>query len=131
MFSAHNTFLYFWDRDSIKSRDIWKKICILCPEFPVCRDICGKNAYYVPYNFYNRTSLAPFCPYVPLDFCRRTFFISFVYMSHLDVITGHFWHFFVHMSYLSYVRGIFCSFFIYMSHLVLLAGFFRKQSYVS
>lgn len=48
MFSAIILSPYFWDRDFIKSLDIWRKIFILCPGFPVNWDICKKTTYYVP-----------------------------------------------------------------------------------
>ena len=100
MFSAHNTFLYFLDRDSIKepghmekicilcpglsvSRDIWRKICILCPVFSVSWDICTKNAYYVPFRCHNRTFQVLFRPYVLFVLREGVFCFFFLYMSHL------------------------------------------------
>ena len=94
MFSVHNTFSYFMNMHSMKNRDIWRKICILCPAFPISWDICEKNSYYVllflsagtyakkssyyvPYKCHNRTFVASSRPYVPFDFYRRTFLLSF------------------------------------------------------
>jgi len=33
---------------SMKNRDIWRKICILCPAFPVSWDICEKKFLLCP-----------------------------------------------------------------------------------
>ena len=77
MFSAIILSPYFWDRDFIKSLDIWRKIFILCPGFSVNWDICKKTTYYVPYKFQNRTFLTSFHPYIPLNVYKRTFLASF------------------------------------------------------
>lgn len=90
---------------SMKNRDIWRKICILCPAFPVSWDICEKSSYYVPYKCHNRTFVASSRPYVPLDFYRRTFYYLFVYMSHTDITAGYFRRLFIHISHLSYTKG--------------------------
>lgn len=94
MFSAHNTFLYFLDRDSIKSRDIWKKFVSYVLGFPLAGTYGEKFVSYV------------LCFPLPGTYAQKM-----LIMSHLDAITGHFRCFFVHMSYLSYARGYFVSFF--------------------
>lgn len=73
MFSVHNTFSYFMNMDSMKNRDIWRKICILCPAFPVSWDICEKKFLLCPVFL------------VSWDICEKKVLI----MSHTNVITGH------------------------------------------
>ena len=109
MFSVHNTFSYFMNMDSMKNRDIWRKICILCPAFPVSWDICEKSSYYVPYKCHNRTFLLSFCLYVPYRYHSRTFQAPF-------------------HPYIPFVlhKGIFLPFFLYMSYFVLLADFLHR-----
>lgn len=116
MFSAIILSPYFWDKDFIKSLDIWRKIFILCPGFPVNRDICKKTTYYVPYKFQNRTFLTSFRPYVPFNVYKRTFLASF-YLYVLFRCNGR--TFLVPFrSYVLFVlnNGIFCFLFIYISH---------------
>lgn len=110
----------------MKNRDIWRKICILCPAFPVSWDICEKSSYYVPYKCHNRTFVASSRPYVPLDFYRRTFLLSFClyvpYRYHSRTFQAPF------HPYIPFVlhKGIFLPFFLYMSYFVLLADFLHR-----
>lgn len=70
---SHN----FQNRNSMKTRDICTKICILCPGFLAYQDIYEKNVYYIPCVCHNRTFLPSSRPYVPFDFYKRTFLSSF------------------------------------------------------
>ena len=108
MFSVHNTFSYFMNMDSMKNRDIWRKICILCPAFHN-RTFVASSRPHVPFDFYRRTFLLSFCLYVPYRYHSRTFQAPF-------------------HPYIPFVlhKGIFLPFFLYMSYFVLLADFLHR-----
>lgn len=116
---SHN----FQNRNSMKTRDICTKICILCPGFLAYQDIYEKmfiisHVYATTGHFYRLLVHMS-----RLIFTRGLFYHLFVYMSYVDATAGHFYHLFVHISHLTYAVGYFSSFFPYTSHLALLAVF--------